>query len=178
MMKAEQEAPLLMTDEIAFKLGEFKFEHHYSTVRWNINREQFPLYKFFIWDFNINYHPIDNFESEKTDWYGFELSGEINFSKFQTISQKHAFIKGVISRGLSVKITENSLTIGRANDTDTIDFIKDSLVEILHDACYHKKMDMTYFDWDLQTISTVNSIPQTKSIVLTANKNIIDYITI
>lgn len=109
--------PTVMTDQIAFLLGEFNFPCFYSTVTVE-DVDSFELSHFFQWTSswpNLNYK-----------WFGL-LKSEL----ISTPSQKLAYIRGKIKTSKKTN-KAGQITITYANSSDFVALIQKYLEEVMH----------------------------------------------
>lgn len=157
--------PHEMTDEIAFKLGEFNFPRFYDMAMWQPNIEDFEYAYFFNWSAGMG---LFCFLGEGNPH---SFTGHLNESKFETLNHKLKYIQGRLS-SYSVTITDTSIHIGYANSHKSRDRVAKWLDEILKDKFGGQKTWLITTSDGLKT-----TIPLTPSVQISSDKEVIDYIT-
>lgn len=165
-----------MTEDVAFKLGQFDFPSFYSYATWRVNREEFPLFKFFKWG-----SPKPSWQDCDGDFNwtnGFTLMGALDFNQIKTIPQKLAYIRGRLT-SYSVAISENKIHVSYANSTDLRDFFSQCLEDVLADRYWKDLLNgkFTSEEYTVNTKENKSTFPAALEVELVATKEIIDYIT-
>lgn len=167
------ELKYLMTNEIAFELGQRKFRNFYGMPLWKINKEPFPLISFIKWSGpGLFGFPLDSFGN--IDWDNFNVYGQIDWTKFETenikdsISYKLSFIKGYCAHDKwSLKINgDNEIVISWANAQNECMIVKKWIEEIIQHYFPNDNYDIQY--------KHIDSLPSLNSLTLSSeNANII-----
>jgi hypothetical protein len=172
--------PYKMTEEIAFKLGRLSDEDFpslfYDSPTWYINDEDFLLYNFFKWS-----HPHQTGRAkigktisletppEDIEWR-FCLSGSLDESKFETIEQKLAYLRGRLTN-YSVKKEPNSIYVCYANSYGSRDRFAKWTKDVIYDKfSFTQSVKVT-------TGETTLSCPGTPWVELEAHEDVVKYIT-
>jgi hypothetical protein len=141
-----------MTNTIAFDLGAFNYPCFYDLA----HKTDFKYKSFFKFD---NYGDL----------------GELDEKRFKTLKHKHYYIKGRLS-SYSVGIKNNSISIGYANSIKSRDRFVKWVRELLVSKFIQGLMFGNYPLWSIKIEDGHNTIPCTPSLILTADKEVIDFI--
>lgn len=165
-----------MTDEIAYQLGKFDFPSFYSYVMWYMNKEPFPLLCFFDWGLQGGTPCKQNGDKYDTDWSNFHLMGKLKPEKFETLSQKLAFIRGRLD-SYSVTITPNQIEVCWANSYDLREIFAKFLNEILFNKfTLSESVEEKKYCWNIRLLEDMGTFPGTPSLSISANREVINYI--
>lgn len=148
----EKEIEYEMTNVIAFDLGAFKY----------------PCFYDFAYKTNFKYKHFFKFDN-------YSNLGELNEEKFKTLEHKHCYIKGRLS-SYSVGIKNNSIGIGYANSIKSRDRFVKWVRELLVSKFIQGPMLGNYPFWSIKIEDGYNTMPCTPSLILTADKEVIDFI--
>lgn len=170
-----------MTDEVAFQLGKFDFPHFYHLAQWKLNKEPFPLFRFFDWHFpgGLGGTPCKKIngpdgEEYVVDWESMTIGGMLKLDTIKDISHKLNYIRGRLT-SYSVKVGKNKITICYANSHAFRDFTAKCLAEVILD-----KFNVIFPDpslhYKITCGETIGTIPATPYVELEASEEIIKYI--
>lgn len=175
----------IMTDEIAYKLGEYKFKTFYNQVMWKVNKEPFELYHFFNWSLNCLGMPVIMIEKGyRIDWENINAYGTLNTSLFKGVSHELNYIRGWL-KSHPPYVRDNIVTINYANSYDLRDFMAQCLLDVITDKfllmpriegeCGRNFVrDRPKFNVNKTEI--MGCVPGCPSIELVANDTIIQYL--
>ena len=153
-----------MTNDIAFKLGEFKLPSFYGSATWRPNIETFELYRFFKWGYPQR---VKHYDEE--DWTQ-SFSGELDTSKFTSDELKLKYIQGRLS-SYSVKITESSIEIGYANSYNLRDLVSVWADELLRNKFGGVKT------WKIKKGEIFGTTPGTPWVRIEGDSELIKFLT-
>jgi hypothetical protein len=154
-----------MTDEIAFDIGKGIIDAFYDIPVWipNVNDEKCSKYiGFYKWEF----------------WNGYgtqcSFAGSLKEDLFKTIEHKRQYIKGRLS-SYSAATTETSIVVGYANSFKS----RDRFGKFAQDIIFDKYDFIHPLTSSVKIIMSqgMASIPATPNISITADKEIIQYLT-
>ena len=148
-----------MDNDVAFDLGAFNYPCMYDMATWIPNKEPFDYAHFFKWAAPLY---------SGSAWI---FHGHLDEGKFEILEHKYYYIKGRLS-SYSVTIKNDSITVYYANSIKSRDrFVKWAKELIIFEFGKHAV-------WSIETDDGPDTmIPLTPSLVLRADKEIIEYLT-
>ena len=176
-----------MTDEIAFQLGKFDFPHFYQQAIWRLNKEPFPLFRFFDWRFPGGFGgtPCNYVDGEcLPDWENMTIGGTLKTDEIKEIAHKLAYIRGRL-QSYSVSIERNKISVHYANSHSFRDFMAQCLNDVIfdkfvllpsEDGGMSRKFSDKRYKYSIIKSETHGTIPCTPCVILEADEEIIKYI--
>lgn len=179
-----------MTEEIAYKLGEFNFPSFYQNAIWKPNKETFPLASFFNWGLSGGWpckRKTDGSGEYEEDWTNISLSGGLKLSEIKTIGQKLAYIKGRL-KSYSVTIEPTKIRVLYANSHNFRDFFAQCAHDVISDKFVYEEestesggLKLRRFkrnspNFKIITAEGIMSIPATPYCEILADTEIITYL--